>query len=120
MSVAIIQERLSTYQCKTILDQENALKEIAQEIALMALFRSKFFRTAAFQGGTCLRILYNLPRFSEDLDFILEKPDKTFNWETHLKNMRNDRNCHLMTVSDKNRLILLPVPKMKWSSLQYS
>ena len=63
MSVAIIQEKLLTYQCKTILEQENALKEIIQEIALMVLSRSDFFRAAAFQGGTCLRILYGLERF---------------------------------------------------------
>ena len=37
MSVLAIQQRLLEYDCKTVLDQENALKEIAQEIALMAL-----------------------------------------------------------------------------------
>ena len=73
MSVAIIQEKLLSYRCQTILEQENALKEIAQEIALMALSRTGFFRSAAFQGGTCLRILYGLERFSEDLNFVLEK-----------------------------------------------
>ncbi len=62
MSVTIIQQKLLDYQCQTILDQENALKEIAQEIALMALSRAGFFRIAAFQGGTCLRILYGLER----------------------------------------------------------
>ena len=76
MSVEIVRQKLLSYQCKTVLDQENALKEIAQEIALMALSRSGFFRIAAFQGGTCLRILYGLERFSEDLDFVLNKPDK--------------------------------------------
>ena len=29
------------------------------------------FRSTAFLGGTALRFLYNLPRFSEDLDFSL-------------------------------------------------
>nr|WP_223294016.1 nucleotidyl transferase AbiEii/AbiGii toxin family protein [Pelodictyon phaeoclathratiforme] len=28
-----------------------------------------FFNRAAFYAGTCLRIFYGLPRFSEDLDF---------------------------------------------------
>lgn len=46
-----------------------------QELTLYALWREGFFQVAAFQGGTCLRILYRLPRFSEDLDFILQKPD---------------------------------------------
>lgn len=49
-----------------------------QEIALLGLWRAKFFEKAAFYGGTALRILYGLPRFSEDLDFSLLAPDKSF------------------------------------------
>jgi predicted nucleotidyltransferase component of viral defense system len=90
MSVEVIQQKLLTYQCQTVLDQENALKEIAQEIALMALSRAGFFRVAAFQGGTCLRILYGLQRFSEDLDFVLQKSDKNFHWDQYIKNMREE------------------------------
>jgi predicted nucleotidyltransferase component of viral defense system len=90
MSVAIIQQKLLDYQCQNILEQENALKEIAQEIALMALSRAGFFRIAAFQGGTCLRILYGLERFSEDLDFILLQPDKNFNWDNYIKSMQEE------------------------------
>lgn len=48
-----------------------ALREIMQEIALLGLWRSKFFEKAAFYGGTALRILYGMDRFSEDLDFSL-------------------------------------------------
>lgn len=94
MSVEIIQQKLLDYHCKTIIEQENALKEIAQEIALMALSRAGFFKIAAFQGGTCLRILYGLERFSEDLDFVLEKPDKNFDWEAYIKNMREEFNAY--------------------------
>ena len=98
MSVAIIQEKLLTYQCKTVLEQENALKEIAQEIALMALSRAGFFRVAAFQGGTCLRILYGLERFSEDLDFVLEKSDKNFDWDKYIKSMREEFSAYGYTL----------------------
>jgi len=67
MSIDIIQQRLTQYHCQTLADQENALKEIAQEIALMTLSRAGFFEVAAFQGGTCLRILHGLERFSRDV-----------------------------------------------------
>ena len=88
------------------LHQENALKEIAQEIALMALSRSGFFRIAAFQGGTCLRILYGLERFSEDLDFVLNKPDKNFDWNVYVKNMRDEFSVYGYTleVTSKRKL----------------
>ncbi|ORJ54767.1 nucleotidyl transferase AbiEii/AbiGii toxin family protein [Geothermobacter hydrogeniphilus] len=38
----------------------------------------KFFERAAFYGGTALRILYGLDRFSEDLDFSLLRPMPDF------------------------------------------
>lgn len=90
MTVSIIQQRLLSYECQNVLEQENALKEIAQEIALMALSKSGFFEVAAFQGGTCLRIIYGLNRFSEDLDFVLNKPNKNFNWEKYLNKISQE------------------------------
>lgn len=69
---------LSRYNCVTTQDYENALKEIMQEVALLGLWRAKFFEHAAFYGGTALRILYGLDRFSEDLDFSLLGPQKSF------------------------------------------
>lgn len=56
----------------------NALKEIFQEIALLGLWRAKFYEKAAFYGGSALRILYGLDRFSEDLDFTLLRKDNQF------------------------------------------
>lgn len=74
----VIDVMLSRYSCVTYQDYQNALKEIIQEIALLGLWRAKFFEKAAFYGGTALRILYGLDRFSEDLDFSLLEPDKKF------------------------------------------
>ncbi len=74
----IISAMLSRYSCQTYQDYQNALKEIIQEIALLGLWRGKFFEKAAFYGGTALRILYGLDRFSEDLDFSLLEPNKKF------------------------------------------
>ena len=69
---------LNKYKCHSANDYENALKEIFQQIALLGLWRAKFFEKAAFYGGTALRILYGLDRFSEDLDFSLLNRDKKF------------------------------------------
>jgi len=43
-------------------DYENALKEIVQHLALLALWMSKFYEHAAFYGGTALRIFYGSKR----------------------------------------------------------
>ena len=67
------------------MEEEQATKEILQEVALYLLWRSGFFEIAAFQGGTSLRILHQLPRFSEDLDFILRQPSEVFDWGRYLQ-----------------------------------
>jgi len=69
---------LEHYDCSTREGAVNALREILQELALLGLWRAKFFEHAAFYGGTALRILYGLDRYSEDLDFTLLKPDPAF------------------------------------------
>ncbi len=81
----IIQARLASYNAINNVEAENATKEIIQEIALYGLWRAKFFEVAVFQGGTSLRILHKLPRFSEDLDFMLLEPDPKFDWAPFLK-----------------------------------
>ena len=84
MSIKMIQERLNSYDCKSEIEEEQAIREITQEVALVALGRTDFFKHAAFQGGTCLRIFYGLNRFSEDMDFILKEPDRSFKLKPHV------------------------------------
>ena len=81
---------LSRYQCKNAQDYEYALKEIIQETALSGLARGGFFKQAAFTGGTALRIFYNLPRFSEDLDFSLLLPNPSFQLEAYLPTVKDE------------------------------
>ena len=53
----------------------NRLREYLQAFVLRSFHESEAFRPLAFVGGTALRFLHNLPRFSEDLDFALESPE---------------------------------------------
>jgi len=73
-----IRTMLERYECRTRDDYVNALRDILQEVALLGLWRSKIFEHAAFYGGTALRLLYGLDRYSEDLDFSLLEADETF------------------------------------------
>jgi predicted nucleotidyltransferase component of viral defense system len=69
-----IRQILATYEIRSLDDSLRALRGVMQEIALLGLWRSKFFEKAAFYGGTALRVLFGLDRYSEDLDFsLLEK-----------------------------------------------
>lgn len=103
MSTEIIQQRLESYHCKTPLDEKNALKEITQEIALMALSNTPFFKVAEFHGGTALRILYGLQRFSEDLDFALLNPDPEFRLENYLAHLSDTFQAYGYEISISDR-----------------
>ncbi len=84
------QHLLSRYSCRTKNDYVNAIHEIIQEIALVGLSRAKFFECAAFYGGTALRILYGLDRFSEDLDFSLLSPIPHFDLTPYLRSVEEE------------------------------
>jgi predicted nucleotidyltransferase component of viral defense system len=77
---AMIEQMLGKYRLESQGDYENALREIFQELALLGLWRGKFFEHAAFYGGTALRIVYGMNRYSEDLDFSLLKPVADFDF----------------------------------------
>lgn len=53
----------------------NRLREYLQAFVLRSFHESEAFRSLAFVGGTALRFLHGLPRFSEDLDFSLVSGD---------------------------------------------
>ncbi len=90
MSVKIIQQRLLNYNCKTDVEEQQAIREITQEVALAAFGRGDFFKHAIFQGGTCLRIFYGLNRFSEDMDFILREATPDFQLKYHIKDLTDE------------------------------
>ena len=85
MNVAL-QGMLARYRPRTLVDHEHALREIA----LLGLWRARFFEHAAFYGGTALRLFHRLPRLSEDLDFSLLRPDRAFDLAPHLEAVRTE------------------------------
>lgn len=85
-----VQDLLNRYQAKSPGEFRQALKEIIQEITLLGLSRAGFFRKGAFYGGTALRIIHGLDRFSEDLDFSLDAPDPDFKLESYTVPVRDE------------------------------
>lgn len=79
----VISGMLAQYPGSGTKEKINSLRDIFQHIALLGLWRAKFFEHAAFYGGTALRILYNLDRFSEDMDFSLIEPNVSFNLDPY-------------------------------------
>jgi predicted nucleotidyltransferase component of viral defense system len=54
------------------------LREYLQHLVLRQMFEQKLLAKWIFQGGTALRIVYGVNRFSEDLDFHLNETTPDF------------------------------------------
>lgn len=85
---------MEQYGRLSVTDSKYALKEIIQELSLLALARTDFFSRAAFYGGTALRIFHGLDRFSEDMDFSLKNPNPGFNLQPYLARIETVLNSY--------------------------
>ena len=81
----IFDNMLSRYELTTEQQKRNAIFEVNQQIILAGLYAGGFFESAAFYGGTCLRIFHGLQRFSEDMDFSLLAPDENFDFSKYFQ-----------------------------------
>ncbi len=57
----------------------NVAREYLQARILSGMQRAGAMIPLSFHGGTALRFLYGVPRYSEDLDFALERPEPGYN-----------------------------------------
>lgn len=68
----------------------NFAREYLQARILGALQRAGAMIPLAFQGGTALRFLYSIHRYSEDLDFALERPDRGYAFRSYLEAIQSE------------------------------
>ncbi|MBK8623109.1 MAG: nucleotidyl transferase AbiEii/AbiGii toxin family protein [Saprospiraceae bacterium] len=89
------------YNSYNVTNQDESLKakrEIIQYITLSGLSRSDFFSKASYYGGTALRMLYGLPRFSEDIDFSLNYSDPNFSLKDYFTYIEKECDMHGLAV----------------------
>jgi hypothetical protein len=83
----------------------NVMREYLQARILGALQRAGAMLPLAFHGGTALRFLYATARYSEELDFTLEKDKNRYDFRAYLNVIKNElaaEGCALeMKVNDK-------------------
>ena len=70
---------------QTPVQGRNATREYLQARVLGALQRCGAMIPLAFHGGTALRFLYASPRYSEALDFALERPSSGYDFRGYLR-----------------------------------
>lgn len=66
----------------------NVAREYMQARILNALQRGGAMVPLAFHGGTALRFLYRIPRYSEDLDFALERVSTAYDFRRLLRTVQ--------------------------------
>jgi len=81
-------------------EKYNRLREFLQLLILKKIDEHGCFRQMAFVGGTALRILYDLNRFSEDLDFSLVNQEN-YDFEQIMKRLETDLRLENLEVSIK-------------------
>ena len=80
----LFENKLEEYDIVNAVEHENVIQELVQHLVLAALSDAGFFKVAQFYGGTCLRIINGISRFSEDLDFILKEKNDDFKWTPYI------------------------------------
>jgi predicted nucleotidyltransferase component of viral defense system len=58
------------------IDRFSIVREYLQLVFLKNLYQDKSAGKIYFKGGTAIRLLFNSPRFSEDLDFSMDYPKR--------------------------------------------
>jgi len=79
----------------------NLAREYLQARILGSLQRAGAMIPLAFHGGTALRFLFSTVRYSEDLDFALEKDKPLYDFRTYLRSVQRDFQAEAYNVDIK-------------------
>jgi predicted nucleotidyltransferase component of viral defense system len=85
------------------LRKRSIAREYLQARILLALQDAGAFSNWAFVGGTALRFLFQLPRYSEDLDFSLSEPGGETRFLARMRAVKNDLAAETYDVEIKAR-----------------
>ncbi len=85
----------------TPLQAQNIAREYLQARILGALQRAGAMLSLAFHGGTALRFLFASARYSEDLDFALERNKEEYDFRRYLQVIQRELSSEGYTVTLK-------------------
>lgn len=82
--IEVIQQKLNPLSSAE--EKYNKLREFLQLLILKIIDENGYFKNLAFVGGTALKVIYDLKRFSEDLDFCLIEHEN-YHFSTMMKEL---------------------------------
>lgn len=98
--IDLIKSKINNF--KTDKDKFNYLREFLQVLMLSIMDEAGNFRNLAFVGGTALRIIYKINRYSEDLDFSLID-DQNYDFDSLVDKLLRELDLRGFNVSTKKR-----------------
>lgn len=97
----------------------NTMREYLQAYVLRILFKNNFFQSAAFLGGTCLRFIHGIKRFSEDLDFSLQDKNQGFDFDKIIRSLNNELQDSGYFINIKIKKKAIHSAMLKFSQILY-
>lgn len=87
--------------------RDHILREETEMEILLGMAQNRFSADIAFYGGTALRLAYNSPRFSEDLDFLALKPTNYAAFKVLMAEItaRHEPNWKITDIKNKRQTI---------------
>lgn len=112
------QEQLTNLIGKLKISADQILREESEMIFLHTLAGDKLGTKIVFYGGTAMRLAYDSPRFSEDIDLIAIKPFDFSEFKKFIKKTAEDNeNWNIKDIKNKRQtmfaLILIKDSKLK-------
>lgn len=108
MNLELIKKILEEEKETTGIFKRNLVKEYLQVLALSFTYSHKDYQNLVFYGGSCLKHCHDLPRLSEDLDFVdLKKKIDLKNLADDLKKFyKKELGIEIVTKIQKFRIYL--------------
>ena len=111
-------QQLNDFKKQINISADQILREEAEMIFLDELAKNKLSAKIVFYGGTALRLVYNSPRFSEDIDLIYIEPINFLEFKEFIqKIIKQNSHWQLKDLKNKRRtmfaLILIKDEKLK-------
>ena len=102
------------------LNARHLMREYLQARILQSLQRVGAMQGLAFHGGTALRFLYSIPRYSEDLDFALERASEAYDFRACLRQIERDFSAEAYQLDFKvNDKQVVHKAFVRWRGLLY-
>ncbi len=89
----------------------NRLRELLQLLCLKIMYDKGCFSNLVFTGGTALRFIYDMRRFSEDLDFSVSNKEG-YNFKNIISLVEHEFKLRGLTLEPKSKIVKTVQPSM--------